>query len=56
MDPRPDTSGPARPDRHRGAWAALRPLILRLHFYAGVFVAPFILVATVSGLLYVWTP
>ncbi|MUL41418.1 PepSY domain-containing protein [Streptomonospora sp. PA3] len=45
-------SGSAR----RGAWAALRPLILRLHFYAGVFVAPFILVAAVSGLLYVWTP
>ncbi|GAA4934959.1 PepSY-associated TM helix domain-containing protein [Streptomonospora halophila] len=41
---------------HRRAWAALRPLVLRLHFYAGVFVAPFILVAAVSGLLYVWTP
>ncbi|KOX10262.1 peptidase [Nocardiopsis sp. NRRL B-16309] len=34
----------------------MRPLILRLHFYAGVFVAPFILVAAVTGLLYVWTP
>ncbi|MDT0301785.1 PepSY-associated TM helix domain-containing protein [Streptomonospora wellingtoniae] len=41
---------------HRRAWAALRPLVLRLHFYAGVFIAPFILVAAVSGLLYVWTP
>ncbi|MFI6578891.1 PepSY-associated TM helix domain-containing protein [Nocardiopsis sp. NPDC050513] len=39
-----------------GAWTALRPLVLRLHFYAGVFVAPFILVAAVTGLLYVWTP
>ncbi|MFY7066951.1 PepSY-associated TM helix domain-containing protein [Nocardiopsis changdeensis] len=61
MDPRPDTPAPDapapdRPDGTRGAWAALRPLILRLHFYAGVFVAPFILVAAVSGLLYVWTP
>ena len=37
-------------------WAQLRPLVLRLHFYAGVLVAPFLLVATVSGLLYVWTP
>ncbi|MFE1379932.1 PepSY-associated TM helix domain-containing protein [Streptomyces sp. NPDC058740] len=37
--------------RPRG-WAALRPLVLRLHFYAGVLVAPFLLVAAVSGLLY----
>ncbi|MEU3308879.1 PepSY-associated TM helix domain-containing protein [Nocardiopsis sp. NPDC055551] len=49
--PPPDTAQ-ARPN----TWALLRPLILRLHFYAGVFVAPFILVAAVSGLLYVWTP
>ncbi|MFF2525706.1 PepSY-associated TM helix domain-containing protein [Streptomyces liangshanensis] len=34
------------------AWSALRPLVLRLHFYAGVLVAPFLLVAAVSGLLY----
>ncbi|MET8942783.1 PepSY domain-containing protein [Streptomyces sp. NPDC004542] len=33
-------------------WAPLRPLILRLHFYAGVLVAPFLLVAAVTGLLY----
>ncbi|MFG2479544.1 PepSY-associated TM helix domain-containing protein [Streptomyces fagopyri] len=32
--------------------APLRPLILRLHFYAGVLVAPFLLVAAVTGLLY----
>ncbi|MEE2037425.1 PepSY-associated TM helix domain-containing protein [Nocardiopsis sp. CT-R113] len=57
MERQPDESAAdrARPGR-RGAWAALRPLVLRLHFYAGVFVAPFILVAAVSGLLYVWTP
>ncbi|MDG4865838.1 PepSY domain-containing protein, partial [Streptomyces sp. T-3] len=36
----------------RGAWSALRPLLLRLHFYAGVLIAPFLLVAAVSGLLY----
>ncbi|GAA0942794.1 PepSY-associated TM helix domain-containing protein [Actinocorallia libanotica] len=30
----------------------LRALALRLHFYAGVIVAPFLLVAAVSGLLY----
>ncbi|MGW2830972.1 PepSY domain-containing protein [Streptomyces sp. NPDC001286] len=35
-----------------GRWAPLRPLVLRLHFYAGVFVAPFLLVAAVTGFLY----
>ncbi|MGW1273445.1 PepSY-associated TM helix domain-containing protein [Streptomyces sp. NPDC002491] len=44
---------PAAPEpQTRGPWAALRPLVLRLHFYAGVFVAPFLLVAAVTGLLY----
>ncbi|KOU56975.1 peptidase [Streptomyces sp. MMG1533] len=33
-------------------WSPLRPLILRLHFYAGVFVAPFLFVAAVTGFLY----
>jgi uncharacterized iron-regulated membrane protein len=35
-----------------GAWAPLRPLVLRLHFYAGVLVAPFLLVAAATGFLY----
>ncbi|GAB2896698.1 PepSY-associated TM helix domain-containing protein [Streptomyces mayteni] len=39
------------PGRSAG-WAALRPLVLRLHFYAGVLIAPFLLVAAGSGLLY----
>ncbi|WP_017543524.1 PepSY-associated TM helix domain-containing protein [Nocardiopsis prasina] len=52
---RPVTEDGAPPPRP-GVWAQLRPLVLRLHFYAGVLVAPFLLVATVSGLLYVWTP
>ncbi|QIY75170.1 PepSY-associated TM helix domain-containing protein [Streptomyces sp. RLB1-33] len=30
----------------------LRPLILRLHFYAGILVAPFLLVAALTGFLY----
>ncbi|MDX3311755.1 PepSY domain-containing protein [Streptomyces sp. ME08-AFT2] len=38
--------------RTHGPWAALRPLVLRLHFYAGVFVAPFLLVAAATGFLY----
>ncbi|WKX73795.1 PepSY domain-containing protein [Streptomyces sp. XD-27] len=37
--------------RQRG-WAGLRPLVLRLHFYAGVLIAPFLLVAAVTGTLY----
>ena len=32
--------------------AALRRLLLRLHFYAGVLIAPFLILAAVSGLLY----
>ncbi|MGA5194830.1 PepSY-associated TM helix domain-containing protein [Streptomyces exfoliatus] len=43
---------PAPAPRKAGTWSALRPLVLRLHFYAGVLVAPFLLVAAVSGLLY----
>ena len=39
--------------RTRSGW---RGLVLRLHFYAGLLVGPFILVATVTGLLYVLTP
>ncbi|MGP3969747.1 PepSY-associated TM helix domain-containing protein [Streptomyces sp. 6N223] len=41
--PAPATPSPLR---------ALRPLVLRLHFYAGAFVAPFLLVAAATGLLY----
>jgi uncharacterized iron-regulated membrane protein len=44
---------PAQPSGGaRSAWAALRPLVLRLHFYAGVLIAPFLLVAATTGLLY----
>lgn len=35
---------------------SFRPLLMRLHFYAGVFVAPFIAVAALTGLLYALTP
>lgn len=37
-------------------WSNLRPLVLRLHFYVGVFVGPFVLVAAITGLLYTITP
>ncbi|UZF43007.1 PepSY-associated TM helix domain-containing protein [Rhodococcus rhodochrous] len=35
---------------------SMRPLIMRLHFYAGVLVAPFLLIATISGGLYAIAP
>jgi len=48
-------------DAPPGATAARRrpwfgALLLRLHFYAGIFVGPFILVAALSGALYAATP
>ncbi|WP_421108519.1 PepSY domain-containing protein [Streptomyces sp. NEAU-S77] len=44
----------AAPDSEGGrrGWSVLRPLVLRLHFYAGALVAPFLLVAAVTGLRY----
>ncbi|MDO3640061.1 PepSY-associated TM helix domain-containing protein [Mycolicibacterium arseniciresistens] len=45
---------PSMPARQR--LRGLRPLLLRLHFYAGVFVGPFILIAAVTGLLYALIP
>ncbi|AKZ59696.1 putative integral membrane protein [Streptomyces ambofaciens ATCC 23877] len=47
-DEAPDRAAPPPP----GTWAPLRPLVLRLHFYAGLFVAPFLLVAAATGFLY----
>ncbi|MCO1660161.1 PepSY-associated TM helix domain-containing protein [Pseudonocardia humida] len=48
----PPTPTPTSP----GLWAQLRPLVLRLHFYAGVLVAPFLLVVSLTGLAYVFSP
>ncbi|MFE2182977.1 PepSY-associated TM helix domain-containing protein [Streptomyces sp. NPDC059455] len=45
-------TGPGEAGPGGSVWTALRPLVLRLHFYAGVLVAPFLLVAAVTGLLY----
>nr|WP_269329818.1 PepSY domain-containing protein [Kineosporia babensis] len=42
-----------RPVTRRSPWGAL---ILRLHFYAGVFIAPFLAVAALTGLAYVFSP
>ncbi|MCP2252645.1 putative iron-regulated membrane protein [Prauserella aidingensis] len=43
----------AYPPRRRARW---RALLLRLHFYAGVFVGPFVLVAALTGTAYALTP
>lgn len=48
---------PAASPRARSAsGSALLALITRLHFYIGLFVGPFILVAAVTGTLFVLTP
>ncbi|MDZ4233162.1 MAG: PepSY domain-containing protein, partial [Dietzia sp.] len=51
-----EVSGPVGGERHPTAWARARPLLVRLHFYAGVFVGPFVLVAAFTGLLYALIP
>ncbi|GGS94949.1 peptidase [Planobispora rosea] len=43
---------PAAEQPRPATWPALRALLLRLHFYAGILVAPFLLVAATTGLLY----
>ncbi|MCM4076110.1 PepSY-associated TM helix domain-containing protein [Paractinoplanes hotanensis] len=42
-----------RPERRSSGFGAL---LLRLHFYAGIFVAPFLFVAALTGLAYTLTP
>ncbi|MFI8946194.1 PepSY-associated TM helix domain-containing protein [Streptomyces sp. NPDC053750] len=50
--PTDEPPGPAAPPPTPAKRSALRPLVLRLHFYAGLFVAPFLLIAATTGLLY----
>ncbi|MFD7257120.1 PepSY-associated TM helix domain-containing protein [Streptomyces sp. NPDC059874] len=47
----PDADANAIP-KSRGGWAALRPLLLRMHFYAGLLIAPLLFLAATTGLLY----
>lgn len=50
-------SEPARPGAAGSTtWSQVRPLLLRLHFYAGILIGPFLLVAACTGLLYTTTP
>ncbi|MDX2642052.1 PepSY domain-containing protein [Streptomyces sp. PA03-1a] len=53
VPPATSGTGPVRPGR---SWKGVRALLVRLHFYAGVFVAPFLLVAALTGLAYTVTP
>lgn len=46
----------AQPLRAATAHGALLPLLRRLHFYIGLFIAPFIFTAALTGTLYVLTP
>ncbi|WP_371688591.1 PepSY-associated TM helix domain-containing protein [Micromonospora sp. KC207] len=52
-EPRTPAAAPDPSARRTPAWAAL---LLRLHFYAGVLVAPFLLVAALTGLAYTVSP
>lgn len=51
-DPPVTAGAQAQPSR----WDRLRLFLLRMHFYAGLLVGPFLLVAAVTGLLYTLTP
>jgi len=51
--PPPPSTTPAQTARKKPWLAAL---LLRLHFYAGILIGPFILVAALSGALYAATP
>ncbi|MEV7444718.1 PepSY domain-containing protein [Streptomyces sp. NPDC091204] len=48
----PDADPSDIPDNRAGGWAALRPLLLRMHFYAGLLIAPLLFLAAATGLLY----
>ncbi|MEV6812657.1 PepSY-associated TM helix domain-containing protein [Micromonospora sp. NPDC051296] len=52
-EPSPAATPAARPQRRPSPLAAL---LVRLHFYAGILVAPFLVVAALTGLAYTVTP
>ena len=52
-EPAPPADPPIRPARGNSPFGAL---LLRLHFYAGVLVAPFLVVAALTGLAYTCRP
>ncbi len=52
QDVRTPDSDPPDTAARRGNWAAVRPLLLRMHFYAGLLIAPLLFLAAATGLLY----
>ena len=52
----PATSAPPVPKPAVTPRRSIGPLLLRLHFYAGVVVAPFLVIAALTGLAYAFTP
>ncbi|WP_438944317.1 PepSY-associated TM helix domain-containing protein [Nocardia puris] len=50
------SASPPEPARRGPGRNGVQALAMRLHFYAGVFVAPFILIAAVTGALYALSP
>jgi uncharacterized iron-regulated membrane protein len=51
----PPSAPPSSPPLLRSA-PSFAPLLLRLHFYAGILVAPFLLVAALTGTAFVFSP
>ena len=56
VDEQPAPPRPAAAPTRAGTWSLLRPLVLRIHFWAGVLVGPFLLVAALTGLVYTLMP
>lgn len=54
--PEPTATTPQAQHTTDGAGAALRALARRVHFYAGLFIGPFLLIAAVSGFFYALSP
>ncbi|WP_033344005.1 PepSY-associated TM helix domain-containing protein [Catenuloplanes japonicus] len=54
--PQPAEPAPAAAPRRANGSSAFGALLLRLHFYAGILIAPFLVVAATTGLLFVSTP
>ncbi|GLZ01141.1 PepSY domain-containing protein [Actinoplanes sp. NBRC 103695] len=52
----PTDAPPAARARSAKSAKSIGPLLLRVHFYAGILVAPFLLVAALTGLAYAFTP
>ncbi|RAY17151.1 PepSY domain-containing protein [Actinomadura craniellae] len=53
---RPSTAAAPAAARRRSAEPSLWPLVTRLHFYAALFVAPFLFLAALTGLAYAFAP